>query len=83
MLVYGRVQKTERNISSGFSWIDIDHQMCHGQGCRVLLWDGQLIPPLMTESLQWGPINPYGLGLMSLSPILIDRNHTASKSIDA
>ena len=32
---------------------------------------GMVISPLMTEILiSWGPINPYGLGLMSLSPII-------------
>ena len=32
--------------------------MCHGQGCRVFLGMGDL-PPLMTESLFHGYINPY------------------------
>ncbi len=39
-------------------WGDDKFHMCHGQGCRVLLGMGDL-PPLMTESLLWGPINPY------------------------
>ena len=32
-------------------------------------WGWELIPPLMTESLQWGPISPYGLGLIFPSPM--------------
>ena len=32
--------------------------MCHGQGCRVFLGMGD-IPPLMTESLFHGYINPH------------------------
>ena len=39
-------------------WGDDKFHMCHGQGCRVLLGMGDL-PPLMTESLLWCPINPY------------------------
>ena len=32
--------------------------------------NGRVLPPLMTGILiSWGPINPYGLGLMSLSPM--------------
>ena len=31
---------------------------------------GMVIPPLMTESLFHWYIKPYGLGLMSLSPII-------------
>ena len=33
-------------------------------------WDKRDLPPLMTESLFHGYINPYGIGLMSLSPII-------------
>ena len=43
--------------------------MCHGQKSRFFL-GVSLIPPLMTEILiSWGPINPYVIGLMSLSSI--------------
>ena len=31
-----------------------------------------VFPPLMTESLFHGYINPYGIGLMSLSPIYME-----------
>ncbi len=38
------------------------------RGFFVFFFGGdKLIPPLMTESLWWGPINPYGFGLMSLT----------------
>ena len=30
----------------------------HVPGSKVAIY-GMVIPPLMTESLQWGPINPY------------------------
>ena len=44
----------------------VDHMEIHGQGCRGFLGMGDL-PPLMTEILiSWGPINPYGLGLMTI-----------------
>ena len=36
----------------------------------VVLGMGTDLPPLMTEIIiSWGPKNPYGIGLMSLSPI--------------
>ena len=45
--------------------------MCHGRsvGSRFV-GDKRDLPPLMTESLFHGYINTYGLGLMSLSPII-------------
>ena len=43
--------------------------VCHGQKSR--LFGDKLIPPFNDGILiSWGPINPYGLGLMSLSPII-------------
>ena len=42
--------------------------MCHGQKSRF--FGDKLIPPLIGILISWGPINPYGLGLMSLSPII-------------
>ena len=33
--------------------------MCHGQGCRGFVGDKRDLPPLMTESLFHGHINPY------------------------
>ena len=44
--------------------------LCHGQGCRVFLGMGDLPPFNDGILISWGPINPYGLGLMSLSPII-------------
>ena len=68
--------KSPQNFRHLFSNFEGEHlkkitknHLCHGQGCRDFLGMGDL-PPLMTESLEWGPINPYGLGLMSLSPIV-------------
>ena len=43
----------------------------HGQGCRGVIGDERDIPPFNDGILiSWGPINPYRLGLMSLSPII-------------
>ena len=43
--------------------------MCHGQARRVFLGMGDL--PTLNDGIliSWGPINPNGLGLMSLSVI--------------
>ena len=43
-----------------------DINMSHGQKSLYWGWSSNF----NRESLQWGPINPYGLGLMSLSPII-------------
>ena len=42
--------------------------MCHGQGCRYI-GDGH---PTFNDGIliSWGRINPYEIGLMSLSPYM-------------
>ena len=44
--------------------------VCHGRPPgRVFFGDKRDLPPINDGILiSWGPINPYGLGLMSLSP---------------
>ena len=74
-------QRIPEDSEDMWIWVEMSFQglsfemkshMWHGQGCRVFFWDGQVIPPLIIGILiSWGPKKKtYGLGLMSLSPII-------------
>ena len=48
-------------------WEFVESPLIYVPGSKLPML-GMVIPPLIRILISWGPINPYGLGLMSLSP---------------
>ena len=59
---------TNYTLNSGFQMLSSKHHLCQGRSTPCI-GDGRS-PTFNRESLFHGCINPYGLGLMSLSPMI-------------